>query len=256
MLDAIADAAPRLAAGDQPRFLTDVARKLGRAGEAVASVKPSAPALPKRLVSRVPMPLLRRTRAHIRRGPRQKAALRHCRQSEEVAGRPQAARLAFFTGSARLPLPQTLSRPWAKLVSTGREGTLEHGDGRSTLRSRDPDARPGTPRRGAAVVADRLARLLEAPRGESRRHRLHPVHYGHRHRRAVGWLVLPASAEPDRKFGAADAVEPEFRRLPSRGARSAGTARSVRSRGAEKRLPLGAWEQQGSGARWRAARGG
>ncbi len=47
MLDAIADAAPRLAAGDQPRFLTDVARKLGRAGEAVASVKPSAPALPR-----------------------------------------------------------------------------------------------------------------------------------------------------------------------------------------------------------------
>ena len=38
---------PRLAAGDQPRFLTDVARKLGRAGEAVASVKPNAPALPK-----------------------------------------------------------------------------------------------------------------------------------------------------------------------------------------------------------------
>ena len=50
----------------------------------------------------------------------------------------------------------------------------------------------------------------------------------------VGWLVLPASAEPDRKFGAADAVEPDSTSSTSRGARSAGAARSVRSRGAEK----------------------
>ena len=47
MLDAIADASPRLAAGDQARFLTDVARKLGRASEAEASAKTNAPAPPK-----------------------------------------------------------------------------------------------------------------------------------------------------------------------------------------------------------------
>jgi len=138
----------------------------------------------------------------------------------------------------------------------GREGTLEHGDGRSTLRSRDSDARPGTPRRWAAVVAYRLARLLEAASGESRRHRLHPLHHGHRRRRVMGWLVLATFAEPDRKSGAADAMEPEFHRLPSRRARPAGAARSIRSRGPEKGLPMGAWEQRGSGAGWRASRGG
>jgi PTH1 family peptidyl-tRNA hydrolase len=55
MLDAIADAAPRLAAGDQARFLTDVARAT-KAGEAPPKAAPPPPERGKDKIAEAPVP--------------------------------------------------------------------------------------------------------------------------------------------------------------------------------------------------------